>query len=138
MKGLILAVALMASAAASAGVSGDKIHFQSISTWVSAVYSKSLCLNGDTYEALVNKCVEYRNAGDGDRICTRSVKAKAFQPMHSTRKVCARWTGRDDSNCVEYKVVPYVQKRVRTVTFYRDNDSGTPIRTQKVVIPNCQ
>lgn len=137
MKGLILAIALMASAAASAGVSGDKIHFQSISTWVSAVYSKSLCLNGDTYEAIVNKCVEWRHGGDDDR-CVRTVKAKAFQPMNSTRKVCARWTGRDDSNCVEYKVVPYVQKRVRTVTFTRDNDSDTPIRTQKVVIPDCK
>lgn len=136
MKNLVIGLALLSSASAFAErdtyFTGDKIEFQKNSTFVSALYSKSLCLNGDTYEAIINKCVEYTN--DDERRCVKTIKIKAFQPVESTRQRCAEFGGRDDDRCVEWETVPYVQSPVRMVKFY---EGSTVVRTQKVVIPAC-
>ncbi len=117
-------------------VAGDKILFQSVSTYVSAVFSKSLCLNGDTYEALVNECTEWRNRGnDNGPECVAFKKVTAYQPMASTRQRCAEYTGRDQNHCAVWETVDFVQSPVRTVKFYNSNDQL--IKTAKVTIPAC-
>lgn len=133
MKSLVLALAFLASVA-HANVTGDKIHFQSESTWVSAVYSKTLCLNGSNYEAVISKCVERRN--NDDETCVRTIKVLATQPMNSTRLRCDAFAGRDEGSCTKWVRVPYVQKPVRTVKFYTDRDQL--IKTVKVTIPACK
>ncbi|MCO4794006.1 MAG: hypothetical protein KC493_09850 [Bacteriovoracaceae bacterium] len=135
MKTLIL-LAVLFSSTAFASVTGDKIHFQSDSTYVSAVFSKTLCLNGDTYEAMITKCMEWTN--DDDRDCVRYGKVFATQPMNSTRQRCAQYSGGDDDRCREWVTVPYVQSPVRTVKWYRDSDNkDVLIRTEIVTVPAC-
>lgn len=136
MKNLVIGLALLSSASAFAErdtyFTGDKIEFQKDSTWVSALYSKTLCLNGDTYEAIITKCAEYSN--DDERRCERTIKVKAFQPMVSTRQRCDRFGGSDDNRCDRWVTVPFVQNPERIVKFY---EGSTLVRTQKVVVPAC-
>lgn len=134
MKSLVLALAFLAATVTHANVAGDKIHFQSDSTWVSAVYNKSLCVNGNNFEALITKCVE-RTGGDSDS-CIRTIKVRATQPINSTRLRCDAFAGRDEGTCRKWVRVPYVQKPVRTVSFYTDRDQL--IKTVKVTVPACK
>lgn len=137
MKTLILALSFVVAASANAEyISGDRIHFQKDSTWVSSYYNKTACLRGATYEAVVSKCIETRNSGDNDH-CVRYAKTKIFQPMNSTRLRCDRFTGRDDNNCAKWVRVPYVQKQVRTVSVHNDRNDSV-IRTFKFTIPACK
>jgi len=135
MKLIALLATLLSfsSAFAYTSVSGDKIHFQSESTYVSAVFSKSLCLDGDTYEAVINKCVEWTN--NDERRCVRNIKITAYQPMKSTRQRCAEFGGGDDKDCTRWETVAYVQSPVRTVKFLDEDDRV--IKTQKVTVPAC-
>lgn len=133
MKALIAAIVLFGSVSASAMVMGDKIHFQNNSTWVSSVYNKSLCLDGDLYEAVVSVCTKWSGNSD-DRNCVRRAKKKIFQPMTSTRQRCAQYTGRD-GNCSKWITVDYTQDRVKEVSFYDSNDNL--LYTKTVTIPDC-
>jgi len=137
MKKLLLIAALFASTA-NAYVTGDKIHFQADSTFVSAAFSKTLCLNEETenYEATITKCVEWTN--DDDRDCVEYGKFFAVQPMESTRQRCARFGGGDDDRCMVWITVPYIQNRVKTVKWYRNNDDDSqPYKVTTVRIPSC-
>lgn len=143
MKNLILAISLFVAGTAQASLMpvGDKIEFQANSTFVSAVFSKSLCLNGNTYEATINKCVEQRYRGDEEGFeCVKFAKIQAFQPMKSTRQRCAEYTGKDDKDCAKWITVPYVQKPVRTVKWYRVSNDGSDdyVKTTTVTIPACK
>ncbi|MEC7275899.1 MAG: hypothetical protein VXV96_06230 [Bdellovibrionota bacterium] len=130
MKKLIVAAALLSSSAFAGSIVGH-IHFQSASTWVNAYTSKSLCLDGSTYRATVNKCLRYERDG-GERTCVRRGKVAISQPMESTRQRCARMS---DDTCVSYETVRYVQSPNVLVKFY-DNDDNL-VRTKTVTVPSC-
>ena len=135
MKGLLLIAVLISTSVFArnyTSISGDKIHFQSESTWVSAYYSKSLCLDGDTYKATIRKCMEWSN--DDDRNCLRYGKIQATQPMESTRLRCASW-GSDDEPCQRYVRVRYYQNPVKEVEF--NDEDGNVLFTRTVTVPNC-
>lgn len=130
MKKFLALALLFISVSASAYVTGDKIHFQKDSTYVSAVYSKSLCLDGDTYRAVISKCLQWSN-GD-DRTCLRTGKVRATQPMVSTRQRCAV---QGEDRCQRWETVRYVQDPVRTVTFF--NSNGDELKTETVIVKAC-
>lgn len=137
MKKLIILASLMVSTSAFGYVTGDKIEFQSVSTFVSAAFNKSLCLDGDTYNAVVTLCTKWETSDD-DRKCVASAKFAVSQPMTSTRQRCAAWNGGDDDNCTKWVTVPYVQKPVREVKYYRNNDDDSaPYKTEIITIPSC-
>jgi hypothetical protein len=137
MKALILLVALLSSTA-FASVSGDKIHFQKHSTWVSAAFSKSLCLDGETYHSKIRKCFEWNRDDDDKRTCVDYRIIDATQPMKSTRQRCANYSSDNDGgNCTEWITVPYIQSPVRTVTFYRHNDDNDVDRVEIITVPAC-
>ncbi|MCR9204352.1 MAG: hypothetical protein NXH75_07240 [Halobacteriovoraceae bacterium] len=129
MKSLIAAIALVSTSAFAGNVVGH-IHFQSESTWVNAYYSKSLCLDGDTFRATITKCMEWSN-GD-DRRCVRRGKVQAAQPQESTRQRCA---SRNDDTCTEWETVRYFQSENVTVKFYNNDDDL--VRTKNITVPAC-
>lgn len=134
MKKLLLIASMMMSASAFAGyVTGDKIEFQADSAFVSAVFSKSLCLDGDTYRAVINKCTEWQNDGGGDRTCVATAKVEVAQPANSTRQRCAQY---NDGDCTKWITVAYNQSPVRTVSYYNSQDDL--VKTATVTIPSCQ
>lgn len=134
MKALILILVMGFSGEASAGVggiSGGHVHFQKFSTWVSPVYSKTLCVAGDHYRAELNVC-EKTSGGDSDS-CQQFRKIRATQPLHSTREICVEERG--DGNCVKWATVPYFQDPVRTVSITQgDREVGQ----KTVVVPGCR
>ena len=131
MKKLIVAAALLSSSAFAGSIVGH-IHFQSASTWVTAYTSKSLCLDGSTYRATVNKCLRYERNG-GERTCVRRGKVAISQPMESTRQRCASF---EEDECVEYERVPLKQSPKRILEI-KDRD-GSIKKLKKHVIPNCR
>ena len=133
MKSTLLAIAFLISGSAFARTSGAHIHFQKDSTWVNALYSRTLCLNSatDTYEATISVCVEWRNE-DGDRDCVQRGTKMAFQPRVSTRQRCARYSNDD---CKAYETVAYVQSPERNVTIYDNEDQV--VGTKMVTVPFC-
>lgn len=131
MKKLIVMALMFVSATAFANISGDKILFQKESTYVSAVYSKSLCLDGSTYRAVINKCMQWSNSGDDSR-CLRTAKVRVTQPMESTRQRCAV---QSEQGCSKWETVRFFQDPVRTVTFFSDN--GRELDTKTVVVKAC-
>lgn len=129
-KLLLVAVALLSTSAfAYTSVSGDKINFQSESTFVSAIFNKSLCFDGESFHATITKCVKWEQNDRGN--CLRFAKVNASQPAVSTRQVCAD----DRDNCGSWRTVRYVQSPVLTVKY--ENDNGSVIRTQKVTVRSC-
>lgn len=129
MKSLIAAIALI-STNAFAGVIGH-VHFQKASTWVNAYYSKSLCLDGDTFRATVSMCLEY---GQGDeRPCLSYGKVKISQPQESTRQRCA---SHSEGDCQEWETVRYFQSENITVQFTDRN--GNVTGTKDITVPNCK
>jgi hypothetical protein len=130
-KLLVLATALFATSAFAGYVTGDKINFQSESTFVSAVYNKTLCLDGTTFKAVVSKCVKWSAGSDSK--CLSTVKVAAAQPMYSTRMRCASYS---DDNCSSYNEVSFNQSATRKVTFYNNNDDV--VKTKTVVVPACK
>ncbi len=129
MKTLIAALAIVSTSAFAGNVVGH-IHFQSESTWVNALYSKSLCLDGDTYKATITKCLDW--ASGDDRGCLEYGKVAATQPMNSTRQRCAKF---EDDRCSEYVTVAYKQSPNITVKFY--NDDNDLVKTKKITVPSC-
>jgi len=112
MKSLIL-VALIGFSSANAGIggaSGGHVNFQRESTFVSPLFSKSLCFDGVDFHADVSKCVKWSN--DDDRDCLEKVKVHAVQPQESTRERCDKY---NDNRCELWKTVPFIQSEVRKV-----------------------
>lgn len=132
MKRLILIAGLLlgASAFAQDTVTGDKILFQAESTYVSALYNRTLCLDGEMYRAIITKCVAFDRSED--RECIRYGKVAAEQPMYSTRQRCSGFSG---DECEGYETVPFYQSPVRTVKFYRNDDL---VKTMEIAVPSCQ
>ena len=139
MKKLIILASLLMSTSAFGYVTGDKIEFQGVSTFVSAAFNKSLCLDGDTYNAVVTLCTEWERDSDDDRICVAREKFAVTQPMTSTRQRCAQFEGDNSGgDCIKWVTVPYVQKPVREVKYYRNNDDdSSPYKTEIITIPSC-
>ena len=129
MKSLIAALALVSTTAFAGSVVGH-VHFQSESTWVNAYYSKSLCLDGDTFRATISKCLQWSN-GD-DRRCVRRGKVQASQPQESTRQRCA---SRSEDGCRAWETVRYYQSENITVKFY--DDDNNLVRTKNITVPSC-
>ena len=115
-----LGLSIAGTANAATIVAGDKINFQKESAFVSAVFSKTLCLND----------------GQGERSCLETVKVQARQPMKSTTQRCAAYEGEaGEKTCVAWITVPFVQNPVRNVSFY--NQDQELIKTATVTIPAC-
>ena len=131
MKTLIAGLMLLSASAFAGRVEGH-IHFQADSTWVNAYYNKTLCVDGDMFNATVTKCLEWERDGD-DRVCATRGKVAISQPMSSTRQRCASYS---DDNCSSYETVSYEQSRNVTVRFF--NNSDDVVRTKTITVPNCQ
>lgn len=133
---IISALALfsvVAQAESDSYITGDKIHFQKASTWVSALYSKTLCLAGDTFYAVSNQCVEW-GGGDND-YCRKFKKVTISQPVNSTREVCVESSGGESDFCRKWKTVPYVQNPVRKVEFI---EGSRVVDTKIVTVKACR
>lgn len=139
MKGLILLATLLSVSAFGRqydSIRGDKVHFQSESTWVSAVYNKTLCVDGDVFRATITKCMEWQR-DDDNRRCVRRGKIQATQPMESTRLRCSNWGDNGDhGGCREWVRVRYYQNPVKEVQFLDEDDHV--LFTETVTVPNCQ
>jgi len=127
------------SFSAFAYVTGDKIEFQSESTFVSGLYNKSICHDGENYYATFRVCGQLSDDDDG-AACEAWETVSAVQPMTSTRQRCAELASDSSSSyCERFETVEYFQSPVRTVKFFNPNsDSNRPYKTETVVIPNCQ
>lgn len=136
MKALLLAVTLLGSNAFAAGyyTTGDKIFFQSASTWVSGL-GKNICLDGDTFRAVVTKCVAW--GGKEESYCQKQVKVEIAQAVNSTKTVCVDEGGREDSFCRKTEVVPYIQSPNLTVKYLNDRNDSL-IKTVNVRVKDCQ
>ncbi len=130
MKKLILAAAIVISSIA--GADTGHVHFQKASTYVHPVYNKTLCFDGENFNARVNKCLRF--SGRDNDTCTRWGKKTITQPMESTRKVCVDDGGR--GQCRDFETVSYVQSRTRIVNYYGPRGNRV-IRTEKVRVPSC-
>lgn len=140
MKKLIaLGLLLSVSAFARTSMTGDKIHFQSVSTWVNSYYSKSLCFDGENFHAKVKLCAEW-NQDQDDRRCVAYKIVDAVQPQESTRQRCKTLrSDRDGGNCEEWETVRYFQSENRTIKFYREDSEGSRdlIKTVNLTVPAC-
>lgn len=131
MKGLLFIAAFLFSANVFAYtyVTGDKIEFQSESSFVSAVFNKTLCFDGADYHAMITKCVQWSNDGD---TCTERARVAATQPAQSTRLRCAYYEGDD---CADWDRVSFYQSPNLTVRYY---DSGDRVvKTENVTVRSC-
>ena len=142
MKTVLLALVLLTSSLTAKAdfVTGDKIEFQANSTFVSAVFSKTLCVDGNNFQAVINKCVQRVEQGEREGDCLKSVKILATQPLHSTRERCAAYeSDSSGGDCARWETVAYNQSPVRTVKFYKDSNTGadTLVKTISVTIPAC-
>lgn len=141
MKKLLLVLALVSTSAFALPfnakrMSGDKIHFQKVSTWVNSYYSKSLCFDGENFHAKVRLCDEWTN--DDDRRCESYKIVNAVQPQESTRQRCSSRQGGEDDRCTEWETVRYFQSQHKTITFYADEDSNQVAGTVELTVPSCK
>lgn len=142
MKSLILLTILGVSTSLIAGVGGisgghkdlqgGHINFQRESTFVSPVYSKTLCFDGVDFHATINKCAKERNGDSGG--CERMIKVRATQPMESTRERCKRSGGGDNDHCQKWETVPFIQNPVRTVDVMNGDHV---VKKVKVRVKSC-
>lgn len=135
MKAILLLTLLVSTsvfARTNYGLRGDKIQFQKHSTWVSVVYNKTLCIDGETYFSDIRKCLEWERDSD-DRVCKKYGIVKATQPMHSTRQRCAQ---RNDDRCTEWETVKFTQKPVKEVSFL--DEDGNVQYSKTYTVPNCK
>ncbi len=142
MKNVLIVIAALISTSAFAlpfnakSMSGDKVHFQAASTWVNAYYSKSLCFDGENFEATVQKCVKWES-GD-ERRCLKTVTYTATQAQESTRQRCASYEGGERNNCTSWETVRYFQDDVKTVKFFSDEDHQDLVKTVRIQVPTCK
>lgn len=129
------------------------ILFQADSTYVNAYYNKTLCLDGDTYKAVVSKCLEWgtpfrngqRNRRSHDSVCLKRGKVMISQPEVSTRQRCAAYDNETPFNrgdhrahngrCIKWETVPFVQSPDMTIKFF--NQDNTLIKTEEITVPSC-
>ncbi len=139
---LILPLILMTSSFAGVGdiaggtdkfQKGSHIHFQSRSTWVNVLYSKTLCQTAYNFEALVRECVRWKRDDDGGRKCVEYTKVQAVQPKESRRERCSRY---EDDDCVAWIEVDYIQSPKKIVEI-KDEDGNIKER-KKVIVPTCR
>lgn len=107
---------------------GDKIHFQEESTWVSVLYNKSLCHDGQDYWARVQKCAV--EANDNGK-CLERQKVQIRQPLRSSKKRCKRSTR---SQCVVWEDVPYIQAPKRII---EKQEGRARVQTIRKTVPRC-
>ena len=144
MKTLLILAALLGSTASFANwndtmIQGDKILFQNDSTYVSAAYNKTLCVNAGQFEATVTKCTAVKKgSGDKSDECIAYGQFFITQPVASTAERCAESVKNSSGNdiCVRSVTVPFVQSAIRNVKFV--NDSGAVLKSYQVTIPACQ
>lgn len=98
------------------GASGGHVNFQRESTFVSPLFSKSLCFDGVDFHAKVRKCVKWTQ--DDERRCEETIIIEAVQPQESTRERCAKVT---EDGCDLWKTVPFIQSEVRKVDIMEDD-----------------
>jgi|GEM_PF-1412174 len=110
---------------------GGHINFQKYSTFVNALYSRTLCHDGHDYHANITKCAVWSN-GD-DRTCLEREKIEAIQPIESKRMRCKRSDGDD---CIEWIEVEFIQSPKRIIE--QKDDDGNIKKIEKVIIPNCR
>ncbi len=139
---MIIASLLMSGTAFADFYVGDKIEFQGESAFVSAVFSKSLCLDGDTYRANITKCAKWNYAsGDKTETCAQYVKVEGAQPVNSTRQICAQYeSDSSGGDCIAWKTVAFTQKPVRNVQLIKDTNSsgdGEVVKSFTVTVPSC-
>lgn len=116
---------------ASTYIEGDTIHFQEHSMWVRASINKSLCFDGNYYQAIVALCVDF----DHERGCTQTQRTRVYQPEISTKHRCIRPTER---GCDEYEEVLFRQNPVRNITLKDQRSSGSVLARAKVRIRSCR
>lgn len=109
---------------------GSQINFQKYSTFVNALYSRTLCHDGHDYHAKITKCAVWSN--DDDRTCLEREKIEAVQPMESKRFRCKK---KEDDDCVEWIEVDFIQSPKRIIEL--KDDDGNIKKIEKVVIPQC-
>lgn len=139
MKHLILLGAILFSGLAMARgdvayLTGDKIHFQAASTWVSAYYSRTLCKADGVYYAEGRECV--RRGGRGGDECREWAPVGITQPITSTRQRCKRYSGGENDNCREYETIRYHQDPTRTVSFWTERDQL--VKTETITVEDCE
>ena len=112
-------------------VGGDKILFQQDSIFVNSVYNKSLCYDRGIYYATIkNHCFKSINVGNDQTECISKGSLKTTQPIESVRERCSKF---EENNCVETKMVPFIQSRVRNIRYINNNSEYT----KKIKIPSC-
>lgn len=141
MKFAMIAIATLIAGFANASqsdltIKGDKIIFQKESAYVSAAYDKSLCLAGNTFKAVVTKCVATAKNASGNDVCVQTAKVAATQPVKSTAQRCVEFTGSDKQNCAKWETYALVQSPVRNVQWI--NESHTVVKTATITIPACK
>lgn len=124
----------LAQAGGIGGMQGGHVNFQRESTFVSPLFSKSLCFDGVDYHAEIRKCVKWDLSND-DVTCVRYEKVKAMQPMVSTREHCEHFGGNDDNRCEKWVTVPFIQKPERKVQVMND---GQLVKEVIVKVRDCQ
>lgn len=136
MKAVILSLIFLASLAHAGvgGMQGGHVTFQRESTFVSPLFSKSLCFDGSDFHAEIRKCAKW-DLSDDDAKCVRYEKVKAVQPMISTRQRCDQYGGRDDGRCLKMITVPFIQKPERKVQIVEDDQV---IKEIMVKVKDCQ
>jgi hypothetical protein len=143
MKNLLIVIAALISTSAFAlpfnakSMSGDKVHFQAASTWVNSYYSKSLCFDGENFEATVQKCVKWESSDD-NRVCVKTKTYTAVQAQESTRQRCAARNGGEDDRCTSWDTVRYFQNDVKTIKFFSDEDRQDLVKTVTIQVPSCK
>lgn len=130
---LLVALLVLASTSVFAKTVDGHIHFQKASTYVSAYYNKTLCLDGDTFKAEVSTCTKKERDGEGETVCVRYGKKTISQPMQSTRTICAR---KSEDECLAYKTVPFFQSANVDVNVYSNQD--VLVDSFVVTVPNCE
>ena len=113
------------------GISGGHINFQRNSTFVNALYSKTLC--HDTYEFRTMSMICKKWSSDSDRECILKVLEEITQPLESTRERCKE---RSDRKCVEWETIRFYQSPDRTIKIL--DDSRNVIKIKKLTIPICR
>lgn len=128
MSLVLISVFTSFSWAGVGGTSGGHVFFQKVSTYVSVVYNRTLCVEDGNYFALVNFCIEQDREGG----CERFEKKEITQPVISSHKVCAKQRG---DTCAKWETAPYVQKPIFNVI---DDNGGGFKRPQVIQVPNCR
>lgn len=108
----------------------------------------SVCFNGEELETTfkLEKCVDWRNAGRGERVCNEYVSYTGYAALNGFRTVCAEWRnlGRGERTCERYEDRAYTIPLNYSVPVYHKKRRGGGEYDYKLLfekdftIPNCQ